>query len=86
MSGQSTTVAIQTSEGVSSSMSLEETPDRKTFQNKILDDSPATLTHAMVTCAQVGVGALLVFEKIFADRFKLLGIDLELAELQKSGL
>jgi hypothetical protein len=68
--------------GVAGSMTLTETEDRKNFGAKLLDDNELALAHAAKTSAQIGTGALCIFEIIFRDRFRLLGIDLDLESLK----
>ena len=69
--------------GVAGSMTMTESPDRKDFGAKLLDDDDLALAHAAKTSAQIGLGALLLFEIIFRDRFRILGIDLDLETLRR---
>ena len=72
--------------GLSGSMEMEEAPGRKTLKVKYLHGGDVALGASMKATAQVGLGALLIFEKIFSERFRILGISTELEALQKSGL
>lgn len=69
--------------GVTGSTTLQEEPDRKTFQGVYLHADGVPLSYAMKACAQVGVGALSIFEHIFRDRFRLLAMDVELQKLRQ---
>jgi hypothetical protein len=63
-------------------MTLTDTADRKTFGGVQLHADDMSLIHALKTTAQVGLGALPIFEHIFEPRFKLLTIDLDLTDMR----
>jgi hypothetical protein len=63
---------------------LTESKDESTFSTAYLhgDALSLSLEHAIKTTAQIGLGSLITFEHIFKDRFRLLGIDIELQMLR----
>jgi hypothetical protein len=63
-------------------MTLTESAGRKDFGGKLLDDNHTALALAAKTSAQIGLGVLLIFEMIFRDRFRILGIDMDLMGLR----
>ena len=67
---------------VAGSMTMTESKDRKDFGAKLLDDDDTALAHASKSSAQIGLGALCCFEMVFRDRFRLLGIDMDLESLK----
>jgi hypothetical protein len=69
-------------QGVAGSMTLAETPDRKTFGGVQLHGDDLAMVHGLKTTAQIGVGALSIFERIFETRFRLLALDSELMQMR----
>ena len=67
-------------------MEMEEAPGRKTFKVKYLHGDDMALEATTKTTAQIGLGALLILEIVFTERFRILGVSAELAKLQESGL
>lgn len=68
--------------GVSGSMTMDESPGRKTFLTKYLHGDDVALLAGMKATAQVGLGSLSIFEKIFPERYAILGITAEITLLQ----
>jgi hypothetical protein len=69
-------------QGVAGSMTMDETPGRKTFGGVQLHGDDLAMVHGLKTTAQIGVGALSIFERIFETRFRLLAIDSELMQMR----
>jgi hypothetical protein len=70
--------------GVSGSTTFDESPGRTTFQAIYLHSDSLSLEHVIKTTAQIGLGALLIFERIFPQRFRILGIDANLEALRRA--
>lgn len=70
-------------QAITSNVMIEEESDKKTYQSLYLHGDGIFLDHAIKTAAQIGLGSLLIFEHIFRDCFRLLGINFELQELRK---
>jgi len=69
--------------GVSGTMTLTETADRKTFGAVLLQAEGIAFDHAVKTTAQVGVGALSIFAKMFKLRFQILDLDRQIEQLRR---
>lgn len=63
-------------------MQLEDGTDSQIFRGFQLHGDSLALDHALKTTAQVGVGALSLFEHLFPERFRILGIDSGLEALK----
>jgi hypothetical protein len=68
---------------ITGSMSIIEEKDRKTFVIKYLDDNLLMLAHAIKSTAQAGLCSLFIFQRIFPERFELLGLKQQLQDLRR---
>jgi hypothetical protein len=59
---------------ITGSMTIERQPGRVEFQQIYLHGDSLSLDHGLKTTAQVGLGSLCIFQHIFLERFRLLGI------------
>lgn len=69
---------------VTSGITIEGKDDEGNFNLIYLHGDGVALDYSLKFAAQVGVCALLIFQEIFRERFELLGISSELAQLRRS--
>ena len=67
----------------SGATTMNRQPDRVNIEAIYLHDDTVALDHGLKTCAQIGVGALGIFELIFGLRFRILGVDEALRGLRQ---
>lgn len=68
---------------VTGSMKLIEGEDRHEFKQLYLHGDSLTLDHILKTTAQIGLGALFMFEHLFKERFAILGLSESIATLKR---
>ena len=68
-------------QGVLTSMNLSETEQETTYQVGLLDLKDVTVLHALKTAVEVAIGMFKVYQLIFPDRFKIMGLDEKIVAL-----
>lgn len=68
---------------ITGSMAIERQPGRVEIQQIYLHGDSLSLDHGLKTTAQVGLGSLCIFQHIFLERFRLLGIQDMLDQLRR---
>jgi len=68
---------------ITGSMAIERQPGRVEIQQIYLHGDSPSLDHGLKTTAQVGLGSLCIFQHIFLQRFRLLGIQDMIDQLRR---
>lgn len=69
-----------------SALIMERSDDAVTITPLALSTNSQAILHAMKSVAQVGLTALFIFQHIFSEKFKILGIQSEMAALRTESL